>query len=40
MLEDIAQVDQMPKSEGRDMSMLLSPDPDVIEVAVESEEEA
>jgi translation initiation factor IF-3 len=26
MLEDVSQVDQMPRSEGRDMSMMLSPD--------------
>lgn len=28
LLEDIAVVDQMPKSEGRDMSMMVSPDPE------------
>lgn len=36
MLDDVAQVDQMPRSEGRDMSMLLSPNPDL---AVEEEEQ-
>ena len=31
LLEDIAQVDQMPRSEGRDMSMLLSPNAEVMQ---------
>lgn len=31
LLDDLAQVDQMPKSEGRDMSMLVSPNPEMIE---------
>lgn len=39
LLDDLAQVDQMPKSEGRDMSMLLSPNPDKIEIQEEEGDE-
>lgn len=39
MLEDIAQVDQMPRSEGRDMSMMLSPDPDKLQAEDEAQVE-
>ena len=39
LLDDLAQVDQMPKSEGRDMSMLLSPNPDKIEIQQEEEDD-
>ena len=37
MLDDVSQVDQMPRSEGRDMSMLLSPDI-AFQVSVDDEE--
>lgn len=39
LLDDLAQVDQMPKSEGRDMSMLLSPNPEKIEIKEEGDDE-
>ena len=39
LLDDLAQVDQMPKSEGRDMSMLLSPNPEKIEIQQEEDDD-
>jgi translation initiation factor IF-3 len=38
MVQDISQVDQMPKSEGRDMTMLLSPTAAVLAASVDEVE--